>query len=77
MSVLKPLSNLQQEILKLYSQDLNEEDLLSVKRLLSKYFADKAIKEADQIWTEKGYTQETMENWLNESKPGYGIEDSN
>ena len=60
------LSNMQQELLKLYSSNIPETDLLNIKRYLAKYFASKAIREADQIWERKGYDNETMKKWLND-----------
>ncbi len=60
------LSNIQQELLKLYSSDIAEADLLNIKRYLAKYFAGKAIQDADTQWDIKGYTNETMDNWLTE-----------
>jgi hypothetical protein len=77
MSAAHPLSNLQQELLKLYSSDISEADLLHIKRYLAKYFAFKAIGEADQIWDEKGYTNDTMNQWLNEDETPYGNKDGN
>lgn len=68
MSVAQPLSNMQQELLKLYSSNIDEADLLHIKRYLAKYFAAKAIDEADRIWEQQGYNNETMDNWLNENK---------
>jgi hypothetical protein len=68
MSAAHPLTNLQQELLKIYSSDVAEEDLLHIKRYLARYFAFKAIGEADKIWDERGYTNETMTKWLNEDK---------
>ncbi|WP_421947224.1 hypothetical protein [Phaeodactylibacter xiamenensis] len=65
----KPLSNLQIELLQLYSQDVSNEDLIAIKRMLAMYFADKASDEMDKLWTEKGWTNETMDNWL-EDKEG-------
>lgn len=72
MQVQTPLSNLQQELLKLYASDVSEADLLFIKRFLAKYFAEKAIAEADKIWDERGYSNETMRNWLNEDNEKYG-----
>jgi hypothetical protein len=66
MQQSQSLSNLQQELLKLYSSDIEDADLLHIKRYLAKYFADKAMQEADKIWDEKKYTNETMDQWLNE-----------
>ena len=71
MSAVHPLSNMQQELLKLYSSDVDEKDLLNIKHFLAKYFAAKAIGEADNIWEEKKYNNEIMEQWLNESDPSY------
>lgn len=76
MSAAHPLSNLQQELLKLYSAEIPDEDLLHIKRYLAKYFAFKAIGEADKIWDQKGYTNETMDQWLNEDEGSYGNKDS-
>lgn len=60
------LTNLQLELIKLFSYNLDEKQLLEVKYLLAKYFADKATQEMDKVWEEKGLTNETMETWLNE-----------
>ncbi|MEM6845209.1 MAG: hypothetical protein AAF632_23555 [Bacteroidota bacterium] len=67
MAILdKPLSNLQIELLQLYSQDVSEEDLIAIKRLLAKYCADRASDEMDKLWEEKGWTNKTMDEWLND-----------
>lgn len=67
MSTLKyPLSNAQVELMKLFGTNLSNSDLKDLKNLLSRFFADKAIKAADQIWDEKGLTNENMDQWLNE-----------
>lgn len=62
----QPLTNVQLELLKLYSTNLSQEDLLDVKKLLARYFAQKAIKGADKIWEEKGLSNADMKKWLNE-----------
>ena len=74
MSVLdKPLSNLQIELLQLYSQDVSEEDLIAIKRLLAKYFADRASDEMDMLWEERGWTNETMDKWLSDENGVPGV----
>lgn len=60
----KPLTNLQLELLQLYSFELPEQDLLEIKRLIAQYFADKAADEMDTLWVENKWTDETMDNWL-------------
>ncbi len=75
MSAARPLSNIQQELLKLYSSDIAEADLLNIKSYLAKYFATKAINKADDIWEQKGYDNDTMDKWLNEDDSDYGSKD--
>ncbi len=77
MSSAQPLSNLQQELLKLYSSNIADADLENVRRFLAKYFADKATKEADSIWDKNGYNNQTMEQWLNEDNEPYQKDDTN
>jgi len=60
------LTNLQLELIKLFSYNLNEKQLVEIKDLLGKYFAEKATKEMDKVWEEKGLTNDTMNAWLNE-----------
>ena len=68
MNTMQPskLSNIQQEILKLYSTELSEIDIYELKSQLAHYYARKAISQADKIWEEKGYTAKDMDSWLNE-----------
>ncbi len=58
------LSNLQKEILKIYSTDIDELDLKGVQTILAEYFANKSIKEADKIWTENELSNQDMDRWL-------------
>lgn len=64
--IQKPLTNLQLELLQLYSLDLSEEELLAVKRLLSGHFAEKASTEFEKLWDDKGWSNDTMNDWLTE-----------
>jgi hypothetical protein len=68
MAATPTLSNIQQELLKLYSSNIADADLLNIKQYLAKYFSMKAISEADSIWEQKGYTNDLMSEWLNQSK---------
>ena len=60
------LSNVQMELIKLYSTNLSHNDLKELKNLLIDHFSKKAIHEADNIWEEKKMSAQTMEDWLNE-----------
>ena len=59
----KPLSNLQLELLKVYSFELEEDQLLEIRELLSAYFADKATREMDALFEQNGWGQEKIEEW--------------
>lgn len=65
-----PLTNLQLELLKLYSLNVTDEQILDIRRLIAKYFADKAADEMDRLWEERGWTKETMEEWLRDPEEG-------
>lgn len=61
-----PLNNVQMELMKLFSTGLNDNDLAELKRVLAKFYSDKAISKANEIWDQKGLTDEDMDKWLNE-----------
>jgi len=57
-----PLSNLQMELLKLYANGITEEELLDIRRILARYFMDRAVQGATQVWDEKGYSARQLLN---------------
>ena len=61
-----PLSNIQLELLKMFSYPMPEQQVSEIKQLLAKYFAEKLTKELDHLWDENDWTNETMDSWLNE-----------
>lgn len=66
MEVIKqPLSNVQLEILKAFSHNLTEEELIDFRQTIAQYFANKAIRTANKVWEEKGWTDEDVETMLN------------
>ena len=54
-NIKTPFSNLQMEMLRLFAEDVPEYDLLEIKKMIAKYFFDKAAKEAELVWQERGY----------------------
>ena len=70
------MTNLQIELLKVFSYDLPEEQLLEIRQLLAKYFAQKVDAEMDRLWEERGWTEKTMREWADEhmrsSKESHG-----
>jgi hypothetical protein len=60
------LTNLQNEILKVFSFDVSEEELKDIKGLLATYFANKASKEMDDFLGSNGIESEIIKDWSKE-----------
>lgn len=63
-----PLTNTQLQLLKLYAYDLKEDEMQDLQKLLAAFFADRIRKHTGKIWVERGYNNETMNQWLNDEK---------
>ena len=59
-----PLSNMQVELLKLYSAGVPDEHLVGIRILVAKYLFAIARAKADKIWDEKKYTDEIVNQLL-------------
>lgn len=66
MMLESPLSNVQLELMKMFSHNLDEEDLISLKRVLANFFAEKASDEMDRLWNQNNWSNDTMDNWLSD-----------
>mgnify|MGYP003964847005 FL=1 len=64
MELTTPLSNMQVELLNLFTRDLEKEDLIALKRLIVKYLAQKATRLADEVWNEKNWQESDMDTLL-------------
>lgn len=62
------LSNIQVELLKLFSTNLNEKDLSELKQQLANFYANKSIQLADDFWNENQLNDDIMDKWINEEK---------
>lgn len=60
------MSNLQLELLRLYGNGVSDENLLEIKTILAKFFADKASDAMDEVWKEKNLTEKNLTSWANE-----------
>ncbi len=60
------LTNLQLELLKIFSFDLSDEQLQEIKVLLSKHFADKITAEMGNLFDSNGWGEEQIEQWSKE-----------
>jgi hypothetical protein len=67
-SVHPPLSNVQAELLKLFSAEIPEVHLLELKKVMAKFLLDKARERADALWDEKCYTDEKLQQILDNKK---------
>jgi hypothetical protein len=63
---METMSNLQLELLWVYGNGVSEESLREIKTILAKYFGDKATAAMNEVWDEKGLTEQTMIDWTNE-----------
>ena len=66
MSVTKPMSNVQLELLKLYANDVPDEQLQEIKLLLGRYFAEKATALMENFMATEGLTADDMIKWAQE-----------
>ncbi len=54
-------------MLKLFSTDIPEKELIEIKDIIALYLLNKARDKTDAIWEEKGYTNEKFEQILNQN----------
>jgi hypothetical protein len=60
------LTNLQLELLKTFRYQLNETQILEIRQLLAKYFAEKTTAEIDKFYLENNWNEQTIEDLSNE-----------
>ncbi len=59
-------TNLQHELLKLYSINLPEHELIEIRDMIARYLLKKKLKEFDEHVKKLGITKADLEKWLNE-----------
>ena len=64
--VTNKLSNLQLELLKIYSFDIKEKQLIEIKSILAKYFANEITNGVDKLFEQKGWGVEKIDEWSKE-----------
>ena len=64
-NISQPLTNVQLELLKIFSYNLDNQELQDLKDIIANYFANKAIKAANTVWDEKEWTNEDVDRMLN------------
>ncbi len=66
LTIKTPFTNLQQELLMLYSRQVSEQDLANIKELIAQYFAQRLTGLADAAWDRNNWTSQDMEDILND-----------
>ena len=60
----QPFTNVQLELLKTFSHQLPENDLLDLKKILAVFFAEKLIIQADKHWVDKQWDNQFVDQLL-------------
>lgn len=58
-------SNLQLELLKTFAHNLNEIELIELRKRLAQFFSDRLINQADKTWDNKEWSDNYVEELLN------------
>lgn len=66
MTTSSHLSNVQQELLKIYSTDVPDDLLLKLKRVMADFFKNELLQETDQYAKEHNLTNNDFERLLND-----------
>ena len=64
-TVKQPMTNLQLELLKLYTRKVSEQDLQSIKKILAQYFSNKTMDLADKVWEKNNWKDDDAERFSN------------
>ena len=68
LTIPHPLSNVQIELLKVYSSSVPDEWVPEIREILARFMLEKAKDEADKVWLEKGYSEKTIQQWLKKTE---------
>ena len=61
---MSSLSNAQLELLRLFSDDLSDRELLELKQVLAAWKLRKATEAANEVWDKKGWSEEDAKRLL-------------
>ncbi len=66
METTDRLTNLQLELLKIFSFDISEDQINDIRSLLAHYFADKVTEDMDNLFKSNDWGNEKIEEWAQE-----------
>lgn len=65
-SLKQPFNNAQLELLKVFSHNLPENELLALKKIIANFFAEKLIQQVDKKWDEMNWSDQDMDQLLSQ-----------
>ena len=65
VTINQPFTNAQLELLKLFSSNISEEDLNELRKVIVTFLAKKLMDKGDRVWEQEGWTENTMNEFLN------------
>ena len=60
-----PLTEPQLELLQMFARPVENADWQNIKNMITKYFADRAINEANKVWDNQNWDNSKVEELLN------------
>jgi hypothetical protein len=60
------LTNVQRELLELFALEVPQEDLHAIKKMMARYFAEKASDEMDCFVAQHGLSPDDLKRWAHE-----------
>lgn len=62
----KPLTNLQIELLRSFNYEVDDNQLVEIREILTNYFAKKVSDNIDQLFDDKGWDDSKLDEWSDE-----------
>ena len=66
MQAQTQFTNLQLELLKVFSRQVSDDDVKAIRKMLVDYFSEKAMNLADQAWEKNGWSEKDTMKLSNE-----------
>ncbi len=62
--IQQPFSNVQLELLKTFSHQLDDSEIGELRKILATFFAQRAIRQANKVWDEQKWTDTDVDIML-------------
>lgn len=66
MNAQPAFTNLQLELLRVFTRQVSDDDIIAIRKMLVQYFAEKAMNLADQVWEKNNWTEQDAQSMMNE-----------